>query len=468
MTLWAVRCRNVSDGIGMEADPAPRTVQAAFAQSLSGSASVPRRDGEKVERMESKSKRLAILVGGGPAPGINGVIGAATIEALNNGLEVVGFFEGFKYLMEGDSTQHRILDIEDVSRIHFQGGSILRTSRANPTKKPEHMQKVLKCLEECNIGYVITIGGDDTAFSSSQLAAASQGSLKVAHVPKTIDNDLPLPPSIPTFGFQTARHTGVAIVKNLMADAKTAPRWYIVVAMGRKAGHLALGIGKAAAAPLTLIPEEFGGRTVTFGEVCDIVEGVIYKRQAYGRDHGVIILAEGLVEHMTPEERDEVFGGDDYERDEHGHIKLDDVEFGKAVRDELRRRFKARGKKITVTNKNLGYELRCADPIPYDSEYTRDLGFGAVRFLMAGGSGAIITFHGGVMKPMSFEELRDPATGRPSVRMVDVTGESFQVALRYMIRLEARDKEPARLEKLAAAAGMTPEEFLAKFGYVMK
>ncbi|MFO0948755.1 MAG: 6-phosphofructokinase [Planctomycetota bacterium] len=323
--------------------------------------------------MSAQKPRMAILVGGGPAPGINGVISAATIEAHNNGIEVVGFYEGFKFLMEGDASKHAVLAIEDVSRIHFMGGSILRTSRANPTKKPESMQNVLRCLKEQNIRYVVTIGGDDTAYSSSQLAIASAGTLAVAHVPKTIDNDLPLPPSIPTFGFQTARHTGVQIVKNLMADAKTAPRWYIVVAMGRKAGHLALGIGKAAAAPLTLIPEEFAGRTVTFKEICDIVEGAIYKRQVYGRDHGVIILAEGLVEHMSPDERDEVFGNEDIERDEHGHIKLDDVEFGKAVRDELRRRFKSRGKKITVTNKNLGYELRCADQIQHDWQYTRDL-----------------------------------------------------------------------------------------------
>lgn len=418
--------------------------------------------------MDAKKRRMAILVGGGPAPGINGVIGAATIEAHNNGIEVLGFFEGFRYLMEGDSSQRTPLTIEDVSRIHFQGGSILRTSRANPTKKPEHLENVARALREAQIDYLVTIGGDDTAYSSSQVAIASAGSLKVAHVPKTIDNDLPLPPSIPTFGFQTARHTGVQIVKNLMADAKTAPRWYIVVAMGRKAGHLALGIGKSAAAPLTLIPEEFAGRTVTFQEVCDIVEGAIYKRQANGRDHGVIILAEGLVEHMSPDERDDIFGNDLIERDEHGHIKLDDVEFGKAVRDELRRRFRARGKKITVTNKNLGYELRCADPIPYDTEYTRDLGFGAVQFLLSGRSGAIITFQGGVMRPMAFDELRDPKTGRPSVRMVDITGESFQVALRYMIRLEAKDKEPQRLARLAAAASMTPASFLEKFGYIMR
>lgn len=417
--------------------------------------------------MTSDKPVLGILVGGGPAPGINGVIGAATIEARNNGLEVLGFYEGFRHLIAGDVDQHRRLEIADVSRIHFQGGSILRTSRANPTKKSEHLDKVVASLKTLGVRYLLTIGGDDTAYSASQVQARAGHSIAIAHVPKTIDNDLPLPPAIPTFGFQTARHVGVEIVQNLMADAQTAPRWYVVVAMGRKAGHLALGIGKAAAAPLTIIPEEFGDRPVTFKEVCDLVEGAVHKRNALGRDHGVAILAEGLVEHMDPEERDAIFDSEDCERDEHGHIKLDDIEFGKTVRNELRRRFRRRGLKTGFVNKNLGYELRCADPIPYDCEYTRDLGYGAVRFVLAGGDGAVITFQGGVMKPLPFEEMRDPETGRPKVRMVDVSGESYQVARNYMMRLDASDRQPESLARLAAVARTSPEEFLRQFEYIM-
>lgn len=410
---------------------------------------------------------MGILVGGGPAPGINGVISAATIEAVNGGLSVFGIYEGFKNLMEGRADQVRPLDIDRVSRIHFDGGSILRTSRANPTKKTEHLDKVIETLRQFNIRYLLTIGGDDTAYSASMVQKRAGGEISVAHVPKTIDNDLPLPPSIPTFGFQTARHVGVGIVQNLMADAKTAPRWYIVVAMGRKAGHLALGIGKAASAPLTIIPEEFKGRTVRFQEICDIIETSIHKRRVQGRDHGVAILAEGLVEHLGEAERDHLFGGEDAERDEHGHLKLDDVELGRAVRDELRKRFRERGLKTGFVNKNLGYELRCADPIPYDCEYTRDLGYGAVRFLLAGGKGAVITFHGGFMKPLTFDKMLDAKTGRPTVRMVDVDGESYQVARQYMIRFDSKDRHnPERVAKLAEVANMKPDEFLQRFGYL--
>jgi 6-phosphofructokinase 1 len=414
---------------------------------------------------------MGILVGGGPAPGINGVISAATIEAVTNGVDVLGFLEGFRYLVDGDGSHIRWLRIEDVSRIHFQGGSILLTSRTNPTKRRESLENTLRVFERHHVRYLLTIGGDDTAYAASQLSKSAGDRLAIAHVPKTIDNDLPLPPTIPTFGFQTARHAGVQIVQNLMADAQTAPRWYVVVAMGRKAGHLALGIGKAAAAPLILIPEEFGSRAVRFEEICDIVEGSIIKRRASHRDHGVALLAEGLVEHMTPEYREELFGAEDVVRDEYGNINLDNIELGRAVRDELRARFKARGLAITVINKNLGYELRCADPIPYDCEYTRDLGYGAVRYLLSGGTAAVITFHGGVMKPMPFDDdaLWDAERRRFRVRMVDVQGESFQVALSYMIRLEARDrKDPEKFQALCHAANLSAEEFEKRFGYLMR
>src|SRR6185312_14523212 len=122
--------------------------------------------------------------------------------------------------------------------------------------------------------------GDDTAFSGSQVYLRSGGKLRVAHVPKTIDNDLPLPGSVPTFGFETARHLGVTIVRNLAEDARTTSRWYLIVSMGRAAGFLALGIGKAAAATLTIIPEEFRGREVTLDELCDILLGAIIKRRS--------------------------------------------------------------------------------------------------------------------------------------------------------------------------------------------
>src|SRR4051812_42151020 len=244
---------------------------------------------------------LAIVVGGGPAPGINAVIAATAIEAINEGFTVLGVQDGFKWLVRRDDSKIRQLQITDVSRIHLQGGSYLGTARENPTKSKESLDATVETLLGKGVTHLVTIGGDDTALSSSAVAAHSAGKIRAAHVPKTIDNDLPLPPHIPTFGFQTARHVGVELVQNLMEDALSTKRWYIVVAMGRKAGHLALGIGKAAGATLTLIGEEFGD-SVRFSEICDVVEGSIIKRRAADHHHGVVVLAEGLIEKLSPEE----------------------------------------------------------------------------------------------------------------------------------------------------------------------
>jgi len=191
------------------------------------------------------------------APGINGVISSVTIEAINHGVEVVGIYDGFQWLVQGNVTHVKPLTIDDVNRIQLRGGSILRTSRANPARSEAEMRNVLESLHKLGVSALVTIGGDDTAFSGSQVYLHARGAIRVAHVPKTIDNDLPLPPGVPTFGFETARHVGVGIVRNLAEDARTTSRWYIIVSMGRAAGYLALGIGKAAAATLTIIPEEF-------------------------------------------------------------------------------------------------------------------------------------------------------------------------------------------------------------------
>src|SRR5258705_5587886 len=248
----------------------------------------------------SERKTLAILVGGGPAPGINSVIGAAVIRARLEAVDVIGVRDGFEWIMQGDIDHVTPLDIGEVSRIHFRGGSYIGISRANPTKDPAHLDNAVLALLRLNVSQLITIGGDDTAFSAMKLEEKAAGRLQVVHVPKTIDNDLDLPAYVDTFGFQTARHVGVDIVKNLMVDARTTSRWYFVIAMGRKAGHLALGIGKAAGATLTLIPEEFAGTKLRLKTIVDTLVGSIVKRQSYGRRDGVAIIAEGLVLGIDP------------------------------------------------------------------------------------------------------------------------------------------------------------------------
>ena len=427
--------------------------------------------------------RVGILCGGGPAPGMNSVISAATIEARNSGWDVVGILDGFEHLIAGDASQTLPLNIADVSRIHQTGGSILFTSRANPTVRddtaadPEwRLHAALKTLTELQIDALVTIGGDDTSYGASQLAQAARASgssLHVAHVPKTIDNDLPLPAGMPTFGFQTARHVGTALVSNLMTDAMTTKRWYFVVAMGRSAGHLALGIAKASGATVAVIGEEFPPGEVRLSHVVDILETTVLKRIAHGRPFGVAIIAEGLSLRFPQDDLLQV--APEVERDTYGNVRLAEVHLHRVLGDVVAKRLKECGQKTSIVAKNIGYELRCAPPIPFDIAYTRDLGYGAVEYLRraiddaSDEPGAMITIQEDHMVPLPFDALADPVTGKTRVRQVDLTSNSYRVSREYMLRLEPEDlTDPLRLDPIAAAADVTPEEFRSRFGYLVE
>ena len=423
--------------------------------------------------MNNGSHRLGILVGGGPAPGINSVISAVTIEAQNSNLEVIGIYDGFAGLIEGNTNDVCRRTIPDVSNIHFQGGSILRTSRANPTRSKEHLQSVVHGLKQLGINYLVTIGGDDTAFSASEVSRVASGAIRVAHVPKTIDNDLPLPANMPTFGYETARHVGTGLVLNLMEDSRTTNRWYFVVAMGRSAGHLALGMGKAAGATLTIIPEEFLSDRITVGQVCDVLEGAILKRRVMGRERGLAIIAEGIAEMLDPQELADL-PGVVVNYDQHGHIRLDEIPLDTILKREIQNRFKERGEALGIVERTIGYELRSASPIPFDVDYTRTLGHGAVRVLLSasaddtGADDGLVCLEDGQVKVVPFEELRDPITQRTRVRRVDIHSESYHVARDYMIRLEKGDLADLDMKlRLATAAKMSPDEFERRFAPVV-
>ncbi len=417
---------------------------------------------------ESRKGKLGILVGGGPAPGINGVIHAATIEALNNGMEVIGIREGFKYLMQGRVVGDS-LTFDDVTRIYSRGGSILYTSRANPTKDDTLLRKCGQALIDNGISCLLAIGGDDTAYSAYRVARYADENLGVrirtAHAPKTIDNDLPLPYEIPTFGFETARDVGARLVLNLMEDALTTQRWYIVVAMGRKAGHLALAIGRSSGATLTLIPEEWRGRKVRMQEVVDVLATSILRRMAEGRRHGVAVVAEGLVELMDPEDFDVLKSA---ERDEHGHVRLAEINIGDTLRKLVRADLKRIGIETTLVSKDIGYELRSCDPSPYDIDYTRSIGQAAAEYLIGGGSDATITIQNGRVIPIPFEDSMDPNTGRTEVRIVDVDSAQYHSAYKLMVRLKEENADDDLLiSRMAAQSNLTPEQLMARYGYLV-
>ncbi|MDF1565742.1 MAG: diphosphate--fructose-6-phosphate 1-phosphotransferase [Deltaproteobacteria bacterium] len=409
----------------------------------------------------SQAKKMAVLVGGGPAPGINSVIGAATIRALLEGTEVVGVKDGFQWLMQGNVDHVENLTMDQVSRIHFRGGSHLGISRANPTTDPALLEQTVISLLRLNVDRLVTIGGDDTAFTAMKLEQKAEGRIRVVHVPKTIDNDLDLPGHVDTFGYQTARHHGCEIVKNLMVDARTTSRWYFVISMGRKAGHLALGIGKAAGATLSLIPEEFDERPIRLKTLVDTLVGAIIKRRAYGRTDGVAVIAEGVVLEI---DKDDMADAADVEHDDHGNLRIAEVNIGEILKIAVQKRLAEFNLKATIVEKNIGYELRCADPVPMDMEYTRDLGYCAAKYLLAGGNACMVSMQGGNFVPIPFEELLDPETGKARIRMVDIHSTRYAIARRYMIRIRRDDfEDPHELARFAATAGMTLEAFKATF-----
>lgn len=403
--------------------------------------------------------KLGILAGGGPAPGINGVIAAAAARACFADIGVVGILDGFRWLMDGDTSHVVDLTLDRVANIHFRGGSVVGIHREGGRLR-HALEPTIAALQALGIDKLVCIGGDGTLCSAAQLCAAARGRIRVVHVPKTIDNDLPLRDDVPTFGFQTARDIGVRIVQNLMTDAETTNRWYFVVTQGRQAGHLALGIGKAASATLTLIPEEFSS-DVSPDLLVDVLAGSIIKRAGLGKRWGVAVLAEGLGQLVAQANAEKnAFGGLQYsEFDLAGLLE-------RGVRERLARFPKPLDVKITP--KDIGYELRCADPIPFDMEYTRDLGYLAAKYLLEGHDGAMITIQRGQFHAIPFEEvvtLGDRPSSR--VRNVDRDSESYKIAFRYMTRLRRDDfANPEKLQGIADVVGLTREELTRQFKYI--
>jgi 6-phosphofructokinase 1 len=357
------------------------------------------------------------------------------------------------------------LTFDRVSRIHTSGGSILRTSRTNPAKDQATLQHCVDSLAQLDVRYLVCIGGDDTTYGAAKIAERTRGRIGIATVPKTIDNDLPLPENAPTFGFETARSIGAGILESLMEDARTTARWYVVICMGRKSGSLALGMCKAAGSTLAVLPEEFPEHA-SLAAVTDTIVGAIVKRRSVGREHGVAVVAEGIAERVGD---DVLNAGGNLGRDSFGHIALADVPLGLILRDAVRKRLEQIGVNATLHDKDIGYELRCAKPVAFDVDYTRTLGFGAIRYLVDGGSGALIALEGGNIHPIGLEDLLDPKTGRIRTRQVDLRTEAYRVARDYMVYLEPADfTDAARLAQLTAQTKLSEAEFRKEFEYVAR
>lgn len=366
---------------------------------------------------------IAILAGGGPAPGINSVIASVSKVFLKDGYRVIGLHEGYKTLFNGKPNMVD-LDFATADKIHNQGGSILTMSR----HKPKDSEFSTDFFVKNNVKLLVTIGGDDTASTANRISkflASKNIVLQNIHVPKTIDNDLPLPDGIPTFGYQSAKQEGVRIATTVYEDARTSGNWFVVSAMGREAGHLAFGIGAACHYPMIIIPEMFDKVEVTFERILNLVISSMIKRKLLGIDYGVVIISEGVFHFMTDEEI--MKSGITFSFDDHGHPELGNVSKAHIFNMLLQEKLKQLKINIKSRPVELGYELRCVQPIAFDMLYCALLGMG-VKVLFDQGltSCMVVSGPNGDIWPIFLKDVEDEH-GKVRPRLVNMEGQKARM-----------------------------------------
>ena len=366
---------------------------------------------------------IAILCGGGPAPGINSVISSVSMVFLKSGYRVIGIHEGYKGLF-AENPKTEDIDFQFADDIHKMGGSALQMSR----HKPKDTEFSTKFFTENNVQLLVTIGGDDTASTANRISKFLRNhdvSIQNIHVPKTIDNDLPLPPAIPTFGYHSAKQEGVRISQTIYEDARTSGNWFVLAAMGREAGHLAFGIGAACHFPMIIIPEMFDKTDVTFDKIINMVVSAIIKRKIEGVDYGVAIISEGVFHFMSDDEIKN--SGINFTYDDHGHPELGNVSKAHIFNILLQNKLKELDVKVKSRPVELGYELRCVQPSAYDLMYCGMLGFGVKKLYDEGKTGCMVTADTtGKIAPLYLDDVADEF-GKVQPRLVDLNSDKAQM-----------------------------------------
>lgn len=369
---------------------------------------------------------VAILCAGGPAPGINTVISAVTKIFLQNGFAVLGINGGYKSLFS-DEPAFDYLDFEFADQIYSRGGSALKMSRY----KPKDEEFKVDFFKKNNVKVLVTIGGDDTASTANRLTkylADEKIDVKNIHVPKTIDNDLPLPEGTPTFGYHSAKEEGVRLATTIYEDARTSGNWFVVSAMGREAGHLAFGIGTACHYPMIIIPEMFNKTKITFDKITRLVISSMVKRRLLGIDYGVAIISEGVFHFMSDEEI--IATGINFTYDDHGHPELGNVSKSHIFNMLTQQSLKELRIKVKSRPNEMGYELRCCRPVAYDLNYATRLGLGVYKLFRSGITGCMVTVdRTGKISPLFLKDVEDE-NGKVKPRLVNVETEKVQLIFR--------------------------------------
>jgi len=397
-----------------------------------------------------KKDSIAILCAGGPAPGINTVVGSVTKVFLNAGYRVLGLNGGYKTLFT-DKPVYDELDFAFADAIFTRGGSALQMSRYKP--KDEEFKTDFFVNE--NVKLIVTIGGDDTASTSNRLAKFLAGkNVKVSniHVPKTIDNDLPLPEGSPTFGYQSAKEEGVRLATTIYEDARTSGNWFIVSAMGREAGHLAFGIGTACHLPMIIIPEMFNKTKITFDKITRLVISSMAKRLILGISYGVAIISEGVFHFMSDEEIEGT--GINFTYDDHGHPELGNVSKSHIFNMLVQRKLKKLNISVKSRPNELGYELRCCRPIAFDLSYATLLGTGVMKLFQEGVTGCMVTSDpAGNIAPLFLKDVEDEK-GKVRPRLVNIDSERAQLVYHNNLHFITKNDYKAAKQYLS-----DPEEY---------
>ena len=385
-------------------------------------------------------KSIAIICSGGPAPGINTVISTLAKTFLKDGYDVIGVHHGYKGLFS-DNPEVKIFDFHHADRIFSRGGSTLIMSRF----KPKDSDFKADFFKKYNVKLLVTIGGDDTASTANRLTKYLQNqdlSVGHIHVPKTIDNDLPLPDRNPTFGFHTAKDEGVRIGNTVYEDARTSENWFVMSTMGRSAGHLAFGIASACHFQMMIIPEMFHKTAITFEKIINMIISSIVKCKIEGIEYGVALVSEGVFHFM--EEEEIINSGINFTYDDHGHPELGNVSKSHIFNYLLQVKLKEIGLSVKSRPVELGYELRCCNPIAFDLTLCTLLGIGVKKLFDQGISGCIVSANSkGDITPLFLKDFEDNE-GKIPPRLVDINSEMAQLFINNLFYIKEKDYEEVK------------------------
>jgi 6-phosphofructokinase len=421
----------------------------------------------KMEKVEPQ-KILAIVITGAIAPGVNDITSSIVMCASLKNWKVIGFHDGFHQFLQLSTDELRknqvVLTEEIAQSITNTAGSYIRTSRHGSVITKEEVEKICINIKGLGISYFCLISGHENLMMCHRIAKRFKNTdVQVLVVPKTIDNDIPLPNYQVTFGFTTAKHVGSRLVHNLTAETRSKPRYFIVETMGKKSGHLALGIAQGTNACLSVIPEDFGMKTISLKVICDYVQLALTKRLISGYDIGIVVVSESLVYSLDYESLTTLYPNGIIRNDQ-GDLDLDLADIGVYISKTVRDRFAKLGL-LKFSPKKFGYELRGAKPTPTDSMIATQLGCGVVEGFLEHLNDCLVLWDDGRFLYRPVRGIIDPMTGKIPTRIVDVTSEEYRITKKYQCHVTKKDlKDEKFIAKAAEILNISPEKFKVEFG----